>query len=67
MARSIFAQEVFAPTPSLPKRGELRKIDPIRVGDRGTGGWAVPGQGASGSNPFCQRITTSAVLFLKCS
>lgn len=67
MARCIFAREAFAPTPSLPKQGDLRKIEPIRVGDRGLLGWEGPHQGGSGSYPLRQRTTTSAVLFLKCS
>jgi len=67
MACCIFAGEAFAPTPSLPKRGDLRKIEPIRVGDQGTLGWEGPRQSGSGFEPFRQRTMTSAVLFLKCS
>lgn len=65
MARGILAWEALAPTPSWPKRGDLRKIEPLRVGDRGTLGWEGPRQNGSSSDPFCQRTTTSAVLFFK--
>ncbi len=65
MARCIFARFNFTPTPSSPKRGDLRKIKPIRVGDQGTLGWEGPSQSGSGSEPFRQRTTTSAVLFFK--
>lgn len=67
MARGIFAGEALAPTPSFPKQGECRKIEPLRVGDRGSLGWEESRLGRSGSNPLRQRTTTSAVLFLKCS
>lgn len=65
MARGILAWEALAPTPSWPKRGDLRKIEPLRVGDRGTLGWKEPREGGSSSNPFRQPTTTSAVLFFK--
>ncbi|WP_254567061.1 hypothetical protein [Oscillatoria sp. HE19RPO] len=65
MARCILAWFNFTPTPSWPKRGDLRKIEPLRVGDRGTLGWEEPRQGGSSSNPFGQPTTTSAVLFFK--
>jgi hypothetical protein len=67
MALSLFARFNFTPTPSWLKRGELRTIEPIGVGDRRTLGWEKARQGGSGSDPFRQRTTTSAVLFLKCS
>ena len=67
MARYIFAIEAFAPTPSLPKRGDVRKVELIKVGDRGTLGSQGPRQTGSGSTPWGQDTTPSAVLFLKCS
>ncbi len=67
MAGCIFVREAFAPTPSLPKPGDFRTIEPFRVCNRGVLGWEGTRQGGLGSLPLGQRTMISAVLSLKCS
>lgn len=67
MARCIFARFNFTPTPSLPKRGDLRTIEPIRVGDRRTLGWEEARQGVQVPIPSVNAPRHLPFYFLKCS